>query len=264
MAFGLALLFLAGALLAVQSGLNPSPAQAQTDPGKLPRTITVVGEGKVKIKPDLAQANIGVEVRKPTVKEASAEAKKVMEQVLKTLKAQGIEDKDMQTSGFNIWVESPPTPMDNSSSSQGQSVYHVSNQVMVNIHDLDKVGTILDAAIESGANSMYGITFSLADPSAIQSETRQKAVANAKTNPSAIQSETRQKAVANAKTKADELAGLTGVKVGEVVSVSEVVGGGYYPVSLPSMAAGMGGGGSSIQPGELEISTQLQLVYNIQ
>jgi uncharacterized protein len=245
-AFGLALLFLAGALLVVQAGLTPSPAQAQTDTGKLPRTVTVVGEGKVKIKPDLAQANIGVEVRKPTVKEASAEAKKVMEQVFKTLKAQGIEDKDIQTSGFNIWVEAPPAPMDASASSQGQSVYHVTNVVMVNIRDLDKVGTILDAAIESGANSMYGVTFSLADPSAIQSEARKKAVANAKA-------------------KSDELAGLTGVKVGEVVSVSEIIGStGYMPRVAEMASSSMGGGGSSIQPGELEISTQLQLVYAIQ
>jgi uncharacterized protein len=245
MAFGLALLFLVGALLVVQAGLTPSPAQAQTDTGKLPRTITVVGEGKVKIKPDLAQANIGVEVRKATVKEASAEAKKVMDQVLKTLKAQGIEDKDMQTSGFNIWVEAPPAPMDASASSQGQSIYHVTNQVMVNIRDLDKVGTILDAAIESGANSMYGVTFSLADPSKIQSETRQKAVADAKA-------------------KADELAGLTGVKVGDIVSVSEVIGSTGYMPKAEMANFGMGGGGSSIQPGELEISTQLQIVYSMQ
>jgi uncharacterized protein YggE len=245
MAFGLALLFWAGALLVVQAGLTPLPAQAQTDTGKLPRTITVVGEGKVKIKPDLAQANIGVEVRQSTVKAASAEAKKVMEQVLKTLKAQGIEDKDIQTSGFNIWVEAPPMPMDGSSSSQGQSIYHVTNQVMVNIRDLDKVGTILDAAIESGANSMYGVTFNLADPSAIQSEARKKAVANAKA-------------------KADELAGLTGVKVGEIVSVSEVIGSSGYMPKAEMASFGMGGGGSSIQPGELEISTQLQIVYSIQ
>ena len=241
-----ALLVLAGGIILAQLSSAPMPVQAQGETGALPRTITVVGEGKVNIKPDMAQTNLGVEVRSSTVKEASAEAKKIMEQVLQVLKAQGIADKDIQTSGFNIYTETPPYGMDGAAPDQAQTIYHVSNQVTVNIRDLDKVGAVIDAAIEAGANSMYGVTFSLADPSQAQAQARKEAVASAKA-------------------KGDELAGLAGVKVGQVVSVSGVIGGaGYYGPALPSRAVGMGGGGTPIQPGELEITTQLQVVYSIQ
>ena len=247
----IALLLLAGALVLVQAGFAPPVAQAQTGTetmSAVPRTITVVGEGKVRIKPDVAQTTIGVDVRKSTVKEASAEAKKVMDEVLKVLKAQGIEDKDIQTSGFSIWVETPPYGPEGAAATQPEPVYHVSNQVAVTIRDLDKAGTVLDAAIEAGANNIYGVNFSLAEPGKMESEARQKAVADAKA-------------------KAEELAGLTGVKIDKVVSVSEVIGGGggYYNnfKAMQPSAAGMGGGGS-IAPGELELSMQLQVVYSVQ
>lgn len=245
-----ALLLLVGVLAFTQARLAPSVAQAQTEvetPPALPRTITVVGEGKVRIKPDVAQTTIGVDVRQSTVKEASAEAKQVMDEVLKVLKAQGIEDKDIQTSGFSIWVETPPYGPEGEP--QATTIYHVTNQVSVTIRELDKVGTVLDAAIEAGANNIYGVNFSLADPTPVESEARDKAVANAQT-------------------KAQELAKLNGVQLRDVVSVSEVIGGGggYYSSSFREMPAalGLGGGGGPISPGELELSLQLQIVYAVQ
>jgi len=130
-AMSMVLLLLAGVSVLVQAGFAPAVAQAQTGTetmSALPRTITVVGEGKVRIKPDVAQTTIGVDVRKSTVKEASAEAKKVMDEVLKVLKAQGIEDKDIQTSGFSIWVETPPYGPEGAPGGQAEPIYHVSNQ----------------------------------------------------------------------------------------------------------------------------------------
>jgi hypothetical protein len=187
-------------------------------------------------------------MRKSTVKEASSEAQTVMDQVLKILKAQGIEDKDIQTSGFSIYVESPPYNPDGTPVDKAQPIYHVTNQVSVTIRDLDKVGAVLDAAIEAGANNIYGVTFSLADPTKVHSEARKKAVADAKA-------------------KADELAGLVGLKVDKVVSISEVIGdkGGYNSNAFKvAEGVAMGGGGGPVSPGELELSLQLQVVYTIQ
>jgi len=247
---GVVILLLAGVLVFARTGFAPSAAQAQTvaeTTSTLPHTITVVGEGTVKIKPDIAQANIGVEVIKPTVKEASSGARDVMEAVLKALKGQGIDEKDIQTSGFNLWAERPYGP---EGPSRDEILYHVTNQVVVTIRDLDTVETVLGATIEAGANSIYGVTFSLADPSRVESEGRKKAVADAQA-------------------KAQELAALNGVKLGDVVSVSEVVGGrgGYYAGGFREAAvpAGMGGGGGGpIAPGELELTMQLEIVYTIQ
>jgi uncharacterized protein YggE len=248
-ASGTMLTVLVAALIFAQIGLAPQVVQAQeSTPATpaLPRTITVVGEGTVNIKPDVAQANIGVEVVKPTVKEASAEAKSVMESVLAALKGQGVEDKDIQTSGYSIWADRSYGP---EGPSDAESVrYRVSNNVSVTIRNLDNVGTVLDAAIEAGANNIYGVNFSL-------------------DNSSAAESSARQKAVANAQEKAKELASLNGVEVGNVISVSEVIGGSgaYYSGGLADMAsrAGLGGGGGPISPGELQLKMQLQVVYEL-
>jgi len=230
-----------------RSALSDAQAQRVAEAtSTLPRTITVVGEGTVKIKPDTAQTTIGVEVIKPTVKEASSGAKDAMDAMLKALKEQGVDEKDIQTSGFSVWAERPYGP---EGPSGDEVLYHVTNQVAVTIRELDTVGTVLDAAIEAGANNIYGVTFSLADPSQVESEAREKAVANAQA-------------------KAQELATLNDVKLGDVVSVSEVVGGGggYYAggVREAPVSAGMGGGGGPIALGELEVKLQLEIVYTVQ
>lgn len=244
-----AVLLLAGVLVFARIGFAPSAAQAQAvaeTTSTLSRTITVVGEGTVKIKPDIAQANIGVEVVKPTVKEASSGAKDAMDAVLKALKEQGVDEKDIQTSGFSVWTERPYGP---EGPSEDELLYHVSNQVAVTIRDLETVETVLGAAIEAGANNIYGVTFSLDDPSQVESGARKEAVADAQA-------------------KAKELATLNGVKLGDVVSVSEVVGGGggYYAggVREVALSAGLGGGDGPISPGELELTLQLQIVYTVQ
>ena len=247
-ATGVAVLLLAGALAFARTGFEPSAAQALAvaeTASTLPRTITVVGEGTVKIKPDIAKANIGVEVVEPTVKEASSGARDTMRAVLKALKEQGVDEKDIQTSGFSVWTERPYGP----EGPADELLYHVSNQMAVTIRDLETVETVLGSAIAAGANNIYGVTFSLADPSQVESGARKEAVADAQA-------------------KAQELAALSDVEVGDVVSISEVVGGGggYYAGGIreSAVASGMGGGGGPIAPGELELTLQLQIVYTVQ
>lgn len=239
----LAIALLFGMFLAPQNNwhLNSTAfAQSNEQSG----TITVVGEGKVRIKPDIARAQIGVEVLMDSVKAASDANKERLEAVLAALQDQGIAEEDIQTSGFSVYAErygsDGPLPED-------QTNYRVSNNVSVTVRDLDTLGAVLDAAIEAGANNIYGIEFSLDDPSSVESTARESAVADAQA-------------------KAEELATLTGTTVGSVVSVSEVIGngGGYYSSNFAEAARAMGGGGSTpVSPGELELIMQLQITYTI-
>lgn len=239
----IAAILLTGAVIAAPAAPAVYAQENVTAP-VLPRTITVVGEGKTSIKPDVARVNIGVEVMKPTVQEASAENKATVEAVLATLEAAGVESRDIQTSGYSVYVErwgaEGPLPEDDLR-------YRVSNNVNVKVRDLESVGKLLDAAIEAGANNIYGVEFALDDPSEAQSQARAKAVENAKA-------------------KAEELAGLAGVELGQIVSLSEVIGasGGFYTGMLASSSfMGGGGGGTPVSPGELEITYQIQTVYAI-
>jgi uncharacterized protein len=207
----------------------------------MPGTITVVGEGKVTLEPDIAHVTIGVETVTNTVIEASDENSAAVQAVIDALKAQGISEDDLQTSGFSIYAErfGPEGPL-----ADTDVRYHVTNNVMVTIRELDNVGPILDAAIEAGANNIYGIDFALDDPSTVEADARSAAVEDAKT-------------------KAEELAQLNGLTLGNVVSVSEVVGsnGGYYAGNFAQQARAMGGGGTPVSPGQLDLVMQLQITY---
>jgi uncharacterized protein YggE len=228
---------------------SSTPATAlQQAAATSPRTITVVGEGKVSIQPDIAKANIGVDIVGGSVSEANGAATSTMEAVMEALKAQGIADKDIQTSGYNIWIERPyggPEVM-GAPGGPGEAIYHVNNTVAVVIRDLESVGEVLNAAIEAGANNIFGVTFSIDDPSELMSEARGLAVQDAEA-------------------KAAELASLNQVNVGDVVSISEVIGGGggVFPSPVARAEAGLGGGGP-ISPGELELNVQLQITYTIE
>lgn len=233
-------------LTVVNGGTSQAVYAQASSNASLPRTITVLGEGKVKIKPDIARTNIGVEVLKPTVAEARKANKEIVDAIFAALKEQGIAEKDIQTSGFSVYAErfgaNGPLPEDKVS-------YRVSNSVTINVRDLDKVGEVLDAAIKAGANNIYGIDFSLADPKPVLAEARKSASADAKV-------------------KAEQLAQINGVKVGRIISISEMGSGGGAPYPVPVTNVGfsnsaVGAGGPQIAPGELDVTTNLQVVFEI-
>ena len=207
-------------------------------------SVTVVGEGIVGIDPDIATATIGVEVLRSSVKDASVAAQAVMEEVQAALLAQNIDASDIQTRNFSIFGErfGPGGLL-----AEEELTYRVTNTVRITIRDLDSIGTVLDAAIDAGANNIYGIDFSLADQDAAESQARAKAVANAYS-------------------KAEELADLIGVSVGGVMGISEIIGqgGGFFGGIFSQMALADGGGGAGpISPGELMLSMQLQITYEL-
>ncbi len=251
---GLALVLTFALISAALGGLTlASPAReakAQTtSTAGVSRTITVIGQGKVRVKPDVVQAQIGVEVFAPTVKEATTKNREQMTAVLAALRKAGIADKDVQTSNYSIFFEREPVmPMSGSAETapgEPQGRYRVSNMVQVTIRDLDLVASVLDAAIEAGANNIWGVSFSLEDSSAAESEARAKAMANARS-------------------KAAELAKLAGLELGEVASVSEVIGGPGPVLGVAAMERAAMGGAGPISPGELDFQTQLQVVFTVQ
>lgn len=239
-------LLLAAMLLAGWAGPQLTARAQETPPPAavaLPRTITVVGEGSVSLEPDIATLQVGVDIAGDSAKAASSEVKSTIDAILAALKAQDVAQEDIQTSNYSIYVERPTDPK---TGMPGETItYRANNFLTVTVRDLTKVGDLLEAAIDAGANNIYGVNFGLEDSDAALADARKLAAANARA-------------------KAAELAGLHGVTLGNVVSVSEVIENGMYTsaASLKAMAAGSGGG-PGIQPGELEIGAQLQVVYAI-
>jgi uncharacterized protein YggE len=237
---------------AVPAGGGPSGSQpvaliGQSNQPVAPtnRGITVVGTGKASGTPDVANINVGVETGAASVQQAVNDNKAKMTKLLDALKSLGIADKDIQTSNYSVYTERQPVPSPESKSSEGPVSYRVTNQVNVTVRDIAKLGDVLDKVVAAGANNIYGVNFSVADTSKLQADARAKAIEDAKS-------------------RAESLAKLTGVTLGDVMSVSEIIGGAgpIYGV-MDSAKMGLGGGGAPIQPGELEVNTSVQVTFAI-
>ncbi len=239
-----AMLSVGGLALALTSAPRSTQAAVAAEAENGPnRSITVVGIGKASGKPDIAHVTVGIETQAASLQLAVDDNKTKMNALLDTLKQLGLADKDIRTSNYSVYTERVASPAASAEASANQMIYHVTNQVDVTLHDVNRIGEVLDKAVAAGANNIYGVSFSVEDTAKLEADAREKAVADAKA-------------------RATELAQLNGLQLGEVLTVSEVVGG---AVPLYREAAmGMGGGGSTpVQPGELEMNMSIQITYAV-
>jgi uncharacterized protein YggE len=241
---GAATLLLVAAVLTVELAMVVPAVQAGGPPGAVApddqNAISVSGEGRVSADPDMAEIIIGVESRAPTAKEAASQNSEDMNEVMAVLEGMGIAEEDIQTVDYSIRAE-----MDYRADEGPRVVgYVVTNAVRVKVRDLDLVGDLLDEVTEAGANNIYGITFTIEDPRPFQERAREMAVAEARS-------------------KAQQLAEAADVRLGDLLSLSEYMVEGPVYVERAPMAEGMGGGAPPISPGQLEITIQVQMSYEI-
>ncbi|MDI3283755.1 SIMPL domain-containing protein [Polyangium sp. 15x6] len=241
------------------------------------RHITVVGHGEAQGKPDIARTSLGVEASASTVEEAMNQTNARMKAILDALKKLGLEEKDIQTANFSISIErpfespvpvpmampmpeAPPAPAKGGKAAAATTAgaaapavppppslkYRVSNTVEVTIRDVSKASRVVQAAVDAGANNVWNVNFGIDDTKALEATAREKAVADAKA-------------------RAEVLAKLSGLELGPVISVSEVIGRG--PIGpMPMMAtaeAKWGGGGPPLSMGEVTYSTSIEVIFGI-
>jgi uncharacterized protein YggE len=229
-----------------------NPASAQSSPvattttvplsgGSTGRVITVVGTGQASGTPDVATVNIGIDTQSSNVQQAVSDNRTKMNALLDALKGQGIADNDIQTSNYSVYTEQQQNSPGKTPTASALT-YRVSNQVNVTVRDVSKLGDVLDTVVSAGANNVYGVSFSVADPSSLQGDARAKAMADAKV-------------------RAESLASLAGVGLGDVVSISEVVNSVTPMYRAEAVASGVGG--TPIQPGTLDVSMSVQVSYAI-
>ncbi len=219
---------------------RPAPAQAQGAGVPGMRQVTVIGSGEARVAPDMATVQIGVETTAPTTQAALAENTTQAQAIIDQVKQLGVAEKDVQTSGFNIF----PTYGEDGRTVTG---YTVSNTVLVTIRDLAQAGALLDQVVSAGANRVYGVNFGISDPKAAQAQARDAAVADARA-------------------RADQLAQSAGASIGAVLVISENIGG-AMPVPMPAMMAdraeAVGGAPVPVQAGEQVVGAQVQITYEL-
>lgn len=205
----LALVFLVAAPLSCLAA-DQQPLQS------LPKLV-VTGEGEKAVPPDLAVVTMSVMRQAATASDALDADNDAMATVIASMKAAGIADRDLQTSGLRIMPQYSNPRSDAADQTPKITGYQVTNTITVRVRDLDKVGEIIDRSVKLGVNQGGDISFTNDDPSAALTEARKRAVADA---------------LARART----LAEAAGVKLGRILSISEEPGSrGPQPLSLKAV-----------------------------
>ena len=207
-------------------------------------TVSVSGHGSVNVPPDTASVSIGVDVIKPTLGEAQEQATTQATAIIEALQAAGIAEEDIQTDFFSVNIlrdyseNADPTLI---------TGFEIVNQLRVTVRDTEQLGELLDAAVNAGANSIYGVTFYVDDQTEASSDARVEAVENART-------------------KAEELAAAAGMTLGPVVAISE----GTSPLISPVYDMGQRAGGGMaqaavpVEPGSTTVAVDVVMTFELQ
>jgi uncharacterized protein YggE len=230
-------------------GCAPDPGVLETSSSEPPppvpptssddRVITVSGSGTVRVEPDTALVNLGVQANAATGEEAMSQVNASSVALTEALVDAGIAEEDIQTSGLSLW----PTTDD-----RGEiNGYQASLNVNVTVRDIEAVGSTIDAAQEAaGAGfTIGGVSFTFADPESVLEQARIDAVADARST-------------------AEQYAAAAGVTLGDVVSITEH----SSPQPLfradgAAMDMAAEAAGPSISPGQLDLDVEITVSFAI-
>ena len=228
-------LIVAFAALSVRPGPVAGAPTSATEPPL--HTLTVSASGKVTVVPDVARVYLGVSLTKSTVGAARSAAASAMSDILTAIKALGVADADIQTTGLNL---STQYAIGSSTRIVG---YAINEQVQVTVRDLDKAGDVVDAATAKGATDVNGISFEIADPAKAQNDARAAAVAAARASALAM-------------------ASAAQVTLGAVVSIADASAATpiYYGAAS---AAPMPDARTPVQPGTQDVSAAVTMVFEL-
>lgn len=227
---------------------SPS-ALAATGEGLQP-TLTVSGNSQVKASPDMASISLAVVSMKTDLADAQKENNQNTLTLINGLKQLGISDQDINTTSFNVW---PQYQYDDGKSNNLNNPqitgYRIQNEIEVTVKDIDKLGTILDAALKNGANNINYIRFDKANK--VQNENEALTIA-----------------VKNAQSKAASMASALGMKLGGIINVNQSGFNTILPLNSMDFGAGTaneakGFSAVPIQAGQIDIEASVVITYQL-
>lgn len=237
-------------VISVEGKYGGNPLQAKVHFGGDSRTISVIGTGKLSVAPNIAEISIGVITSATTAKDALAANNESMSTLQDVLKERGVAAKDVETTqvAINPQYSQPAQPAPGQP--QREFIpkivgYQVTNTVKITARDIKKLGVLLDAVVQAGANQMYGISFRVDKPEQLLDSVRKEAMGDAKR-------------------KAELLAGEAGMVVGRPISIREEGAG--PPPPRPMMMARRGFAAEAAVPisaGEQDLGLSVHVVYEM-
>jgi uncharacterized protein YggE len=216
-----------------------SPSIAAAAEGTL---LNISANAEATRVPDVATLSAGVVTQAADGNSAMRQNAQQMDKVLAAIKAAGIAERDVQTSGVSL------NPQYRYADNEAPKItgYQASNTVSLKVRDIAKLGKVLDALAAQGANQINGPQFEIDQPEPVYDEARLAAL---------------KKAQARAQTYAKSL----GLQVRRIVSISENAGGGFRPMPMMrAQAAGMAmDKATPVAPGESTVSVKLDVVFEL-
>ena len=205
--------------------------------GNNQKTIDVSESTTITKPADRVLINIGVEITANSAREAEERNTKVTNKIYESLKSLGLSEKEYSTESYNVY---PNRDWENNEIDG----YIVSHNIKVDTEKIDLTGDILDKSIESGANQIYGLQFTLKD------ETEKLA-----------REEAYKKASENARLKADAIADGLGVKITKIAKITDSTVD-YYPMFKDvSYAEGASISSIDVNPGDVTVTASISVSY---
>ena len=204
--------------------------------------IAVSGTGKIAGTPDTLTISFGVTVLADSVTTAVAGAAESADAVIATLTKAGIAEQDIQTTNYSIFPQ-----YDYRNDTQTLIGYQVNNTVTAKVRDLDAAGTVIDDVVAAGGDTVTvsGVSFSIEDNEQLVEAARVAAWDDA-----------------NA--KAEQLAGLAGVILGDPTSIVETFSSPPVPYAFDEAALSVAADTATpIVPGTQEVAVTLSVVYSL-
>lgn len=226
-------------------------------------TISVTGQGEIYAVPDTATFSYSIIETGATPKDAVSKAAGKNNAILSAVKDLGVDEKDIQTTGYNVYPKYKYTKTvcpqerigtDGSvgiyapcyNGDQVISGYEVNETLTVKVRNTDKAGTILAKIGEMGVSNVSGLNFVIDDPDALQQEARDKAIADAKS-------------------KANILSKSLGIKLDKIVNFYENGNPVIYSAKGMGMAydAAMPSAIPEISTGQNKIVSNVTIIYEV-
>ena len=203
-------------------------------------SIRVTGQSTITANPDRAQIDIGVETHAAQSQAAATQNATRLTAALAALRKAVGSSGEIKTASYSLNPEYEYHP----NGTRALTGYVANNVVRVTLNDLSKVGSVIDAATEAGANEVQDVRFTLSDQQAVRAQALREAVLRAKAD-SAV------------------LASALDLKVLRIISVDSSDGGGPIQHIVPMARMAAAKAPTPIEPGTIDVTANVSLTVEV-
>ncbi len=241
--------YLVFSFVALSLCLLPLPIQAQSTVAQenVGDTLTVRGNGEISAAPDRAIVQLGAIAEGKKALPAQKEVNQKVAAILKAVTATGISAEKITTAELTLvpLYESSKRVAPDQNNSARIIGYAATNMIRVEIAAMDRIGDVIDAAMDAGANRVERLYFQLADDTTV----RKRAL---------------REAARSAREKARELADALNLRLVRILEISEEGVHLVRPQFRIQPMTALDAESTPVQPGQIQVSASVVITYRIE